>query len=218
MYRIRIECCGFTCGKGDGAEVQIAKLFHQMGTIEFWEHLLESFQALGPLIPILLAALESVIPVLPLVGIVTVNVAAHGPLMGFIYSWVGTCLGCFAMFFIFRRLFTGWADRMASKHKRIAQARNWVSRMRPTGLFLILILPFTPSSFVNFAFGISQFDAKKYLITLPLAKLFMIGSLTAFGQSVRMALKNNPLYLILAVALLAVLYVASKFVSKKYDV
>ncbi len=198
--------------------MQIAELFHQMGTIAFWEGLLESFQALGPLIPILLAALESFIPVLPLVGIVTVNVAAHGPLMGFLYSWLGTCVGCIAMFFIFRRLFTGWADKMASKHKKIAKARNWVSRMRPSGLFLILILPFTPSAFVNFAFGISKFNAKKYMITLMLAKLFMIGSLTAFGQSVRLALKSNPLYLILAIALLAVLYVTSKLVSKKYNV
>ena len=198
--------------------IRIAELLHQMGTVVFWEELLEAFEALGPVIPISLAALESLIPVLPLVGIVTVNVAAHGPLFGFLYSWVGTCVGCYFMFYVFRRLLTPWANRMAAKHHRLAQARNFVGRMKPGGLFLILIMPFTPSAFVNFAFGVSEFDAKKYLITLSFAKLLMIGSLTAFGQSVRMALKSNPFYLILAGALLGLLYLVSRLVRKKYNV
>ncbi len=198
--------------------MQFTSLLQQMGTVAFWETLLESFQALGPLVPILLAALESLLPMLPLVGIVTVNVAAHGPLFGFLYSWVGTCVGCYLMFTLFRRLLTHWVERMSTKHARIAQARAWVGRMKPGGLFLILIMPFTPSAFVNFAFGVSGYDTKKYMTVLCVAKLFMIGSLTAFGQSVRMAMKSNPLYLILAVVLLALLYLISKIVSKKYDV
>lgn len=193
-------------------------LLERMGTIAFWEGLLQSFQALGPLVPITLAALESLIPVLPLVGIVTVNVAAHGPLFGFLYSWLGTCVGCFLMFFLFRRLFGQWAVRMTSKHQRLAKARDWVGRMKPGGLFVILIMPFTPSAFVNFAFGVSEYDPKRYLITLALAKLFMIGSLTAFGQSVRMAMKSNPFYLLLAVGLLVALYWCSKVICKKYNV
>lgn len=198
--------------------MHITILLHQMGTIAFWETLLESFQALGPLVPIILAALESLIPVLPLVGIVTVNVAAHGPLLGFVYSWLGTCVGCYLMFTLFRRLLTPWVDRMSTKHARIAKARDWVGRMKPGGLFLILIMPFTPSAFVNFAFGVSGYDAKKYMTVLCGAKLLMIGSLTAFGQSVRLAMKSNPLYLILAAVLLVFLYLISKVVSKKYDV
>ncbi len=94
--------------------MQIVQLLEQMGTIAFWEGLLQSFQALGPVVPIALAAIESLVPVLPLVGIVTVNVAAHGPLFGFLYSWIGTCVGCYLMFFLFRRLFSQWAIRMST--------------------------------------------------------------------------------------------------------
>lgn len=198
--------------------MQIIQLLEQMGTIAFWERLLQSFQALGPAVPIALAAIESLVPVLPLVGIVTVNVAAHGPLFGFLYSWIGTCVGCYVMFFLFRRLFSQWAIRMSTKHHRLAKARSWVSNLKPGGLFLLLIMPFTPSAFVNFAFGVSEYDPKRYLITLSLAKLVMIGSLTAFGQSVRMAVKRHPFYLLLAVALLVALYWCSKRICKKYNV
>ena len=199
-------------------DVQWMELLQKLTTVAFWEHLLEAFEALGPMIPITLAILESLIPALPLVGIVTVNVAAHGPLFGFLYSWLGTCVGCCIMFFLFRRLFSGWAIRMASKHEKIARARAWVGRMKPGGLFLILIMPFTPSAFVNFAFGVSDYDPKKYLITLAIAKLLMIGSLTALGQSVRLALKRNPMFLLLALVLLGALYGISRLVRKKYNV
>ncbi len=198
--------------------MQLVELLQQLTTLEFWEHLLDSFQGLGPIAPIVLTALESLIPALPLVGIVTVNVAAHGPLLGFLYSWIGTCLGCFFMFFVFRKLFSNFARNMAEKHTKLAKARNWVSRMKPSALFLILIMPFTPSSFVNFAFGVSDFDAKRYLKTLFFSKLIMIASLTAFGQSLTMAITENPLYLLLAVGLLGALYWISKKIGKKYDV
>ena len=63
--------------------------FHQLGQLEFWEGLLTGFEDLGPLVPILLAAVESFFPPLPLVAIVALNVAAHGGgcSSGFSGSW-----------------------------------------------------------------------------------------------------------------------------------
>lgn len=67
--------------------------FHQLGQLEFWEGLLTGFEDLGPLVPILLAAVESFFPPLPLVAIVALNVAAHGGVLGFLYSWMGVAAG-----------------------------------------------------------------------------------------------------------------------------
>lgn len=67
--------------------------FHQLGQLEFWEGLLTGFEDLGPLVPILLAAVESFFPPLPLVAIVALNVAAHGGVLGFLYSWMGVATG-----------------------------------------------------------------------------------------------------------------------------
>ena len=35
---------------------------HQLGTLEYWEALLAGFEGLGPLVPILLAMVESFFP------------------------------------------------------------------------------------------------------------------------------------------------------------
>jgi hypothetical protein len=58
----------------------------QLGTLEFWETLLDSFGNLGPIAPITLAMVESFFPPLPLIAIVALNVAAHGGILGFLYQ------------------------------------------------------------------------------------------------------------------------------------
>ena len=57
---------------------------HQLGTLEFWEALLEGFEGLGPLVPILLAMVESIFPPLPLIAIVALKMTE-----GTIVEWSG---------------------------------------------------------------------------------------------------------------------------------
>jgi uncharacterized membrane protein YdjX (TVP38/TMEM64 family) len=188
----------------------------QLTALSFWEGLLASFEALGPFVPICLAAVESLVPALPLVAIVTVNVAAHGAVLGFFYSWLGTCIGCTIVFFFFRLLFKRLAVRLAGRNEKVRRAREWVNGFDLTALFFIAVLPFTPSSFLNFAFGVSDLAPWHYLRTMYAAKLIMILLLALFGQSCVQA-AANPWFLLLAVGLLAVLYAASKRMRKKHD-
>ncbi len=187
-----------------------------MMTLEFWQECFDSFQILGPLAPILLAAVESLIPALPLVAIVTLNVAAHGALFGFLYSWFGTSLGCTIVFVFFRKVVRPGFFRLEKKSRKVRRAREWVNRFDRRALFLIVILPFTPSAFVNFAFGVSDFDGKKYLCTIYGAKAVMIALLALFGQSLVESLEN-PVFILLAVGLLFLLWLISKKVREKHD-
>ncbi|MCI2047474.1 MAG: VTT domain-containing protein [Faecalibacterium sp.] len=193
---------------------QLAEWYALFTSLAFWEGILDAFQNLGPLVPIALAALESLIPALPLVAIVTLNVAGHGALWGLLYSWVGTCVGCTIVFLFFRLVFKKAFVRWAERSEKVKKARDWVNGFNPAALFLIAILPFTPSSFVNFAFGISDFAPKKYLLTMYGAKLIMISLLALFGKSCVEAL-DNPLFIVLAVALILALYAVSVKVRKK---
>lgn len=194
------------------------KLFHllqQIGTVEFWENLFHSFRILGPLAPILLAMVESLIPMLPLVAIVTLNVAAHGMVLGFLYSWIGSALGSTLVFLFFRRLVKPYALRFADRHPKAAKAQEWVNgRLKWQALFFIIIMPFTPSSFVNFAVGVSDFDEKLYIKVMITAKIIMLVLLSLFGQSVVQAIKN-PAFLIVAGLLAFVLYLISKYINRK---
>jgi len=193
---------------------KIVEWYELITTIEFWEGLLNSFQVLGPMAPILLAAVESLVPALPLIGIVTLNVMAHGPIYGFLYSWIGTAVGCTLVFAFFRLVCKRFLNKFIEKHKSFKKAKEWVNNANPKILFTVAIFPFTPSCFLNFAFGISDYNAKTYLYTIYGAKLLMILLLALFGQSVVSAM-SNPWFILLAVGLIVVLYLGSKYISKR---
>lgn len=197
-------------------ESTLISFVHQLGTLEFWQTLLDSFGDLGPLAPIFLAMVESFFPPLPLIAIVALNVAAHGGLFGFVYSWVGVMLGGTLMFLFWRRVLKQFFWKFASRSQKLEKAEQWVSRFDVSSLFMLSVLPFTPSSFMHFAFGISDFDEKRYLITMLLGKGVMVAMMALFGQSLVSSMKN-PVYLVLAVVIWGAMYWGSKQFCKKHD-
>ena len=190
------------------------EIWKSITSLEFWMDLLNSFKLLGPLAPILLTALESFIPPLPLVAIVLVNVAAHGVFLGFLYSWIGTCLGCTIVFLVFRHLFRDRFLKFSDRQPKVLKARKWVEQTNTATLFMLVLFPFTPSAFVNFAFGVSEFSRRKYLLTIYCSKLIMISLLAAVGQSAVSAIKN-PWFILVSIGILVVTYFLSKWITKK---
>lgn len=206
-------------GKGAGRRDGIRTMnvwLRQLGTLEFWEALLDSFGDLGPLAPIVLAMVESFFPPLPLIAIVALNVAAHGGILGFVYSWAGVALGGSIMFLLWRRVVKRYFWKLASRSPKLEKAQQWVNRFDTSSLFMLTLLPFTPSSFMHLAFGISDFDEKRYLITMLLGKGIMVAMIALFGQSLVSSMKN-PLYLVLAVLLWGSMYWVSKKFCKKHN-
>ena len=197
-------------------ETMLIDWLHQLGTLEFWEALLEGFEGLGPLVPILLAMVESIFPPLPLIAIVALNIAAHGGFLGFVYSWLGVAAGGTVVFLFWRRVVKCFFWKFASRSPKLEKAQQWVNRFDTSSLFMLALLPFAPSSFMHLAFGISDFDEKRYLITMLLGKGVMIAMMAVFGQSLVSSMKN-PLYLVLAVLLWGGMYWVSKQFCKKHN-
>ena len=196
-------------------ETTLIDWLHQLGTLEFWEALLEGFEGLGPLVPILLAMLESIFPPLPLIAIVALNIAAHGGFLGFVYSWLGVAAGGTVVFLFWRRVVKCFFWKFASRSPKLEKAQQWVNRFDTSSLFMLALLPFAPSSFMHLAFGISDFDEKRYLLTLLAGKAVMVAMMALFGQSLVSSLRN-PVYLILAIAIWAGMYWVSKRFCRKH--
>jgi len=196
--------------------MELIEIINLLGTVEFWEELFHSFRILGPLAPILLAMVEAFIPALPLIAIVTLNVAAHGGILGFLYSWLGSVGGSILFFLLCRKLFKGIILKIAGRHPSVMKARNWVNKVNKKALFLIITMPFTPSCFVNFAMGVSDFDGKTYVKIMAGAKVVMLLLLSLFGQSVVQAFENS-IFIVLAVLLVVMLYLVSKYIRKRHN-
>ena len=193
----------------------IFEFLKQLSSYDFWLSIFNSFKAIGPVPGALFAMVESFIPALPLIAITALNVSAYGWLVGFLSTYIGSCLGCTITFFFFRYIFKRLTDKVGIGRKKVEKARTWIADFDYAALFLLLCLPFTPSSFMNFAFGISEFSKRKYLITLYIAKLFMIASLAYFGDSIKDAFRY-PVKTIIGLLVMVVLYIISVKVRNKH--
>ncbi len=172
-------------------------------------------QSMNPIAGFLLAALESIFPPIPLAAVAALNVAGFGAVGGFLLTWAGTCLGSTAVFLLFERLGgLGFIQKFLGG-KKIRKAVQFVGSIDRKTLFFIIMLPFTPGSFVNFAFGITRYDRKKFLQVLWPAKALMVGSLSLFGEAA-VNIKDHPAVFIAALAGMVVLYAASREVEKKH--
>ena len=76
-------------------------------------------QQFGVPFGILLIILESIIPALPLGVFIAFNMMAFGGVVGFIISWIATCLGCFLSYFVFAKYFSNFFLRKTSKREKL---------------------------------------------------------------------------------------------------
>jgi uncharacterized membrane protein YdjX (TVP38/TMEM64 family) len=181
---------------------------------DFWFSVAEAFKGLGPIAPIFLAFIESIIPALPLLVIITFNTSVYGPVLGFIYSWVGTTAGAIVMFSFYRFIFRRFLIKGSGHLPKVQKAIAWVGRQPASTLFIITAIPFTPSSAINLAYGLSDYSKRGFIKTTILGKLIMVLSMTLFGTTFNKAFEN-PFYIFVAIALLILLIYIAGVIKKR---
>jgi uncharacterized membrane protein YdjX (TVP38/TMEM64 family) len=190
------------------------KNWQQYFTEENILKLLEQYRDLGFLPGILLPMLESFIPILPLFLFVAGNAAAYGFWLGFIYSWIGVCLGSAIVFLLVRKYGQKRFLNFLNRHTNTTRMLNWVERHGFGMLFLIYCFPFTPSALVNVVGGLSRINKKTFFLALALGKLVMIAIVSFIGYDFVDVLKS-PLKLGLIVFGIFVLWLGGKVVESR---
>ena len=104
---------------------------------------------------------ESIIPILPLVAFITVNFIVLGNLVGFLISWIFTCLGCIMSYYIFKMGFGNKFENLTSDKVLINKYKNLFKNISTGKLLLIIAMPFTPAFVVNIVAGLTKMDFKK---------------------------------------------------------
>lgn len=112
---------------------------------------------LGPIIFILIQILQVVIPIIP-GGISTAaGVLIFGPYAGFIYNYVGICIGSIIIFLLGRKYdkYIGWLENQSRFEKLFA---------------LAIFLPVAPDDALCLMAGLTNISVKKYTLIILIAK------------------------------------------------
>ncbi|WP_135554575.1 TVP38/TMEM64 family protein [Paenibacillus cymbidii] len=183
-----------------------------------WEdvqHILNRYEALGPLPGIVATFVEAFLPILPLIAIVIANVNAYGLWEGALLSWIGVVAGAMCVFLFFRRFggrFRGFVER---KYPRTKKFIEWVEHRGFTPVFVLACFPFTPSAFVNIVAGISKLPVRVFLIATLLGKAIMILIVSLAGHDLGNLLKT-PWKLVLVAVMLVVIWFMGRKLEARY--
>ena len=185
------------------------------GFADYSEIFINYVETWGPLAGVLLPVVEAFLPILPLVGFVIMNVAVFGFFFGYLYSWIGNCLGSFLLFLLLRRV---GAKKMDEKIRR-SKYRTTLEKVKRKQLNLLLLLycfPFTPSFLLSGAAALTNMRTEAFLAILLPAKFVMILSLAFIGENVSSFFENPAKSIFFIIFILSVNYLF-KYLFEKYE-
>lgn len=186
-------------------------------TIERMMEFFKDYRSFGPLLGIGLPLLEAFLPFLPLVVFVVANANSYGLWFGFIYSWIGSCLGAIILFLLIRKYGQERFFRVFSRNATVQKMMRWLERHGFGPLFLLLCFPFTPSAAVNVVAGLSKVSIWQFCLAVLSGKLVMIFLISYVGYDLR-AMITQPERTIIAVVVIFLLWFIGKQLEKRLNI
>lgn len=190
------------------------EVLKQEGYEDFILQLLEQYENLGPLPGILLPFIEAFLPFLPLMVFVIGNAAAYGLFKGFLYSWIGACVGAIVVFLIVRSLYYTRFVSKIRENKQVKIVTSWLTEHGFGPLFVLLCFPFSPSAVINVVAGISGVSIQQFILAVLLGKSVMIFSIAYVGSSI-MEFAENPIKTVVVLIAIGVFWMIGKYVEKR---
>jgi len=169
----------------------------------------------GPLAGVLFPVVEAFLPILPLVGFVIMNVAVFGFFFGYLYSWIGNCLGSFLLFLLLRKVGAKKIEEKIRKSKYRTTLEK-IKRKQLNLLFLLYCFPFTPSFLLSGAAALTNMRTEVFLAVLLPSKFVMLLILAFIGENVSSFFENPAKSIFFIIFILFVNYLF-KYLFEKYE-
>lgn len=179
--------------------------------------IIESSSIYGPLFACFLIFVESILPVLPLFVFITIIFIAYGYGFGFIIAYLLTCFGCICSFWLCRTFLKNFFEKKVRKLESFDKIMLKIDKMKFPTLVLLIAIPFTPAFLINIAAALSKMEFKKFFVAILIGKLSLVFFWGFIGTSLIESFKNPKILLIILVMLL-IMYIISKYVTKKLDI
>ncbi|WML57210.1 TVP38/TMEM64 family protein [Neobacillus sp. PS2-9] len=185
-------------------------------TLENIMSLIREYRALGPLPGILLTIIEAFLPFLPLFLFVMANASAFGLWLGFLYSWIGTCIGALLVFLLVRKYGQRRLLSFLPKHPKVRKLMDWVEHHGFGPLFLLLCFPFTPSAVVNIVAGLSKISTAQYMLAVCIGKMVMIFTISFIGYDIH-SLITKPFRTVIVFLVIFILWYIGKRIELRLN-
>lgn len=128
------------------------------------------YGAVGPIIFMLLQIVQVIFPVIPGGASCLVGVLAFGPIWGFIYNYVGLCLGSMAVFYLSRRYGLRLIRKLFSK-ETVDKYLGYIRTNKFNWIFMVgIFFPGAPDDLLCYIAGVSKMKWHQFIWVILLGK------------------------------------------------
>lgn len=135
--------------------------------------------------------IESFLPILPLIAIVTANAALFGMYQGLIISWIGSTTGTICLFLLVKKISNKKFIKIL-KNEKVEKAIDWVEEKGFKLLFLAYACPFLPACVITISQGLAKRNTIDFISAVVAGKLVMFFIVSYIGNDIK-GFITNPL-------------------------
>lgn len=140
---------------------------------------INSFGIYSSIAFIILQILQVIFPVIPGGASCLVGVILFGPLEGFIYNYIGLCIGSVIAFYLSKRYGLNLIRKLFSE-KLLNKYLGYLNHPNYYKIFFMgILLPGAPDDFLCYLSGLTDISYKKFMIAIVVGK-----PLTLIGYSI----------------------------------
>ncbi len=154
-----------------------------MGFIQKIYVLVNDYWILSVIVGMTSVFIESFLPFLPLVALVTANAALFGMIPGLVISWIGSSAGTICLFFIVKKI-SNKRFRKFLTNEKVEKAVDWVESKGLKLLFLAYACPFLPACVVTISQGLAKRDMAEFISAVISGKLVMFFIVSYIGKDI----------------------------------
>jgi len=132
--------------------------------------LVSGYGIFAPLIFMIIQVGQNVIAPIAHYPILLAGGFVFGPVLGFLYNWVGTSIGTILIILLARKFGRPLVNKMVSQ-KFIEKYDHVIQKLSPFGLFLIYALPIFPDDEISYLIGVSAMPVKSIIFAIMLGKI-----------------------------------------------
>jgi len=143
---------------------------------ETFSQFMQRHRIIAPIVFILAQTIQVMIPIMPFGLGCVAGVIAFGPVMGFVYNYIGVCAGSIIAFFVARRFGTPFIERLIGQ-KNMQKCTQWLQKRKKSFdvMFGIAIfLPAAPDDQLCLLAGVSPMKASRFCSIILIGKPFTL--------------------------------------------
>lgn len=159
--------------------------------------------------------IESFLPILPLVAIVTANAALFGMSLGLIISWIGSAAGTICLFLLVKKISNKKFIKLL-KNEKVEKAIGWMEEKGFKLLFLAYACPFLPACAVTISQGLAKRNTTDFISAVVAGKLVMFFIVSYIGKDI-VGFITSPLKVITLVLIILLAWKIGKKLNKDLD-